>query len=206
MKKEVLHKIAPKLSEISPKETGFVIPENYFDAVEDEISAKIIAEKLMYIKKYSAFEIPKNYFDSVEDIILTKLKAEALQNDKSAVISATYFDTIEDTVLNKINTKTTGLSINRSIIKYLAPVAVAASFLLIIMLNKTTETLTFDSITTSEIEYWIDNSNVDIDALSIASIYSDIDLENESFSTSLSEDEVLDYLSDEYLDEIIYEN
>lgn len=206
MKKETLHKIAPKLSEISPNNTGFVVPENYFGLIEDEVLAKYLVENIKYKQKDNAFKTPENYFDTVEDLVLTKLKAEALQNDEKTVISKNYFDSIEDTVLNKIKSKTKVFSIRRSITKYIAPIAIAASLLLILILNNNSEAPTFDSIATTEIENWIYNGNVDIDALSIASIYTDIELDIDNFSASLSDDEVLEYLNNEDLDELIYEN
>ncbi len=206
MKKRTLHKIAPKLSEFSPDDTGFIVPDNYFGYIEDEVLAKIIIEKFKPIQKDSDFETPENYFDKFEDLVLTKLKVEALQNDESSVISEKYFENIEDTILNKIKPKAKAFPIKKGRAKYVAFFAIAASLLLIFILNNNSESLTFDSITTSEIENWIDNGNIDIDALSIASMYTDIELDNDNFSTSLSDNEVLEYLNNEDLDEIIYEN
>ncbi len=206
MKKRTLHKIAPKLSEFSPVDTGFIVPDNYFSNIEDEVLAKIIVEKIKPIQKDSDFETPKNYFDTVEDLVLTKLKVEALQHNESSVISEKYFESIEDTILDKIKPKTKVFPIKKSLPKYVAFFAIAASLLLIFILNNNQETPTFDSIATSEIENWIDNGNIDIDALSIASMFTDIELDNDYFSTSLSDNEVLEYLNNEDLDEIIFEN
>lgn len=207
MKKEALHKIAPKLSEISPDNIGFVVPENYFGLIEDEVLAKIFIGNIKSKQKDNVFKTPKNYFDKIEDLVLTKLKVEALYNDEKSDISENYFDSFEDTVLNKIKTNTKVFSVKRSINKYIAPVVIAAFLLLIFILNNyDSEALTFDSIETTEIVNWIYNGNVDIDALSIASIYTDIELDIDNFSTSLSNDEVLEYLSSEDLDDLIYEN
>ena len=35
MNKKELHKMAPLLSEISPKNSGFTVPDGYFNSVED---------------------------------------------------------------------------------------------------------------------------------------------------------------------------
>ncbi len=206
MKKSTLHKIAPLLSEISPENTGFVVPGDYFETIENEISAKFIAENFTNKQDESTFEIPLYYFDTVEDLVLAKLKVEALQTSNTSALSENYFDTLENTVLNKIKENPTIFSLKRSITHYLAPFAIAASLLLIFVLNSDSETPTFESIATLEIENWIDNGYADIDALSIASIYSDVELDIDNLNSSLSDNEVLEYLESEDIDEIIYDN
>lgn len=156
--------------------------------------------------KNSAFEIPENYFDSVNDVIIAKLKAEALQNNKNDTIPKPYFDSIEDVVLNKIKSKSRVFSLKNNIIKYAAPLAIAASLLFLIILNNSNNTITFDSIATSDIEASIEDGLIDIDAENLATIFSDIELDDSDLMASLSDDEVLDYLSNEDLDEIMYEN
>lgn len=206
MKRKDIHKIAPKLSEISFKKIGFKIPENYFNSVEDTVIAELKSEKLLNKVNKEAFKTPQNYFDSIEDIIITKLKAEAIQNNKETTIPENYFQTIEDNVLTKIKTTPRVISLKSRFIKFTAPIAIAASLLLIFTLNTNQNSITFDSLAVKDIESWIDNGNIDIDALSMESIYSDIEINSDMYSASLSDDEVLEYLSDEDLEEIIYKN
>ena len=175
MKKENLHKIAPKLSNIALEKTGFGIPKNYFNDFEDIVIAKLKAEVIQYDPKKG--NVPENYFASLEDTVLTKIKA-----------------------FQKI------ISIKRRIVKFAVPIAVAASLLLIFTVTNNKNTVTFESLAISDIENWINNGTIDIDASSIASIYPDIELNNDYFSSSISDNEVLEYLYEEYLDEIIYEN
>jgi len=206
MKKKDLHTKAPKLSEISLKKTGFEIPENYFDSVEDAVMAELKAETLLKKENKKAFKTPDNYFDSIEDIVITKLKAEAIQHDNETTIPGNYFQTIEDNVLTKIKTTPKVISLKSRFIKFAAPLAIAASLLLIFTLNTEQDSITFESIAASDIESWIENGNIDIDALNIASIYPEIELNNEIYSSSLTDEEVLEYLYEENLEEIIYEN
>ena len=86
MKRKDIHKIAPKLSEIPLKKTGFEIPKNYFESVEDAVISELKAETLLKKGNKEAFNTPNNYFDSIEEIVITKLKAEAIQNDNETTI------------------------------------------------------------------------------------------------------------------------
>jgi hypothetical protein len=206
MKKNKLHKLAPLLSKNTFKNSALEIPANYFDSIEDAVLAKIKARELKKISRDQIFETPENYFDNVDAIIIAKLKAEALQNSITDTIPKPYFDAIEDVVLHKIKTNSRILSLKNNTIKYAAPFAIAASILLLVILNSSKKTITFDSIATSDIEASIDDGLIDIDADNLVTIFSDIELNESDLIASLSDDEVLDYLSNEDLDEIMYEN
>ncbi|WP_299523155.1 hypothetical protein [uncultured Lutibacter sp.] len=206
MKRKDLHKIAPKLSEISLEKVGFEIPENYFDSIEDAVIAELKSENLLKKETEKTFKTPENYFNSIEDIVLAKLKAAAIQNNTESTIPKNYFDTLEDQVLSKIKTTPKVISLKSRFIKFVVPIGIAASLLLFFVLNNNSAPLTFESLASSEIETWIDNGNIDIDALSIASIYPEIELKSDIYSSSLSDDEVLEYLNDEDLENLIYEN
>ena len=206
MKKEDLHKIAPKLSEITLDKTGFKIPENYFETVEDAVLAELKAINLPKKTTTEAYSVPDNYFNSLEDIVLTKLKAEAIQQEnKSSVLPDNYFNSIEDSVLGKIKTSKV-ISLRNRIVRIAAPIAIAASLLLIFTLNNNTNSITFESLAISDIEDWIDSGNLDIDASSIALLYPEIEINDENYGATISDDEVLEYLFEEDLEEIIYDN
>ncbi|WP_456379594.1 hypothetical protein [Lutibacter sp.] len=206
MKKKDLHKVAPKLSEISLKKSGFEIPSTYFETIEDGVIATLNAEKFSFIKPKESFQTPKNYFNSIEDIVITKLKAEALNTKNSNTIPENYFETLENKVISEIKTTPKVISLKSRFIKFAAPIAIAASLLLIFILNNTSTNVTFASLSSSEIENWIDNGSIDIDALTIASLYPEIELNDEIYSDSLSNEEVLEYLYQENLENILYEN
>lgn len=204
MKKNKLHINALTLSEISPKVTGFEIPQNYFDAIEENVISELNIQKKYPKESDSAFAIPENYFEEVENVVLTKLKLKTAKVKDPYQLPEDYFDTIEDRVLNKIKDGKNIFSIKR-IAKIVTPIAIAASLLLIFILNNNQKTITFDSLATSEIEQFIDNGFVDIDTESLAIAFSTVEIPVNNLDTSLSEDEVLDYLYNEDLDAIIYE-
>lgn len=206
MKRKDLHKIAPKLSEISLKKSGFEIPSNYFETIEDGVLAKLKAENLTLIKTRESFQTPENYFNSIEDIVITKLKAEALNTKNNNTIPEDYFKTLETKVISEIKTTPKVISLKNKFIKYVAPIAIAASLLLVFVLNNTSTNVTFASLSSSEIENWIYTGTIDIDALTIASLYPEIELSDEMYSDSITNEEVLEYLYQENLESIIYEN
>lgn len=62
------------------KKTGFKIPKDYFDSLEDTIISSI---KLKELSSESGFKTPDNYFDTLEDTILSKTS----EKESSKVIS-----------------------------------------------------------------------------------------------------------------------
>jgi len=206
MKKEDVHKIIPELSEISLKKTGFELPKNYFETVEDTVIATLKTENLQNKINSKTFKTPDNYFDSIEDIVLAKLKAEVIQSKNDNQIPENYFETLETKVISEIKTAPKVISLKTKLTKFIAPIAIAASLLLVFVLNNNSTTVSFESLAVTDIESWIDNGSIDIDALSIASIYPDIELDTKMYSVSLTDEEVLDYLYEENLEELIYEN
>lgn len=71
MKKNILH---------TNKESGFKLPKDYFEGLEDKI---LTQAKLSNIEA-SGFKTPDSYFESLEDIILNKVTPE---KNSSKVIS-----------------------------------------------------------------------------------------------------------------------
>ena len=206
MKKNELHKIAPKLSEISPVFSGFKIPDNYFDTIEDAVLGEITLAKFKSLKNKKEFKTPPNYFKSVEDIIVTKLKSEVIQHKNNKEIPKDYFISFENTILNKLNRNSKIVSKRKKIIKIITPLAIAASLLLIFVLKTNSSTISFNTVTTTEIETWINEGYIDINEFNIASIYDEIEIETDFNSLLLTDDEVLDYLYDENIDDTIFEN
>lgn len=204
MKKNKLHSVAPTLNTIS-KKSGFTVPVNFFDTVEDQVFSKIKEKELKTKFNKNTFKTPSNYFDTVEDLVLAKLKIEAIENQEHATLPDNYFDTIEDAVLSKLKTPKKIFTL-KTVSKFITPIAIAASLLLIFMLNSTDETVTFESLATTEIEEFIDFGMIDIDTQTLANTFSDIELEPEELALNLSDKEVLDYLTDEDLEIFLYTN
>ena len=204
MNKTKLHKVAPTLSMIS-KESGFTVPNDYFETLEDDVLAKMKLSNFGDKLNENKFETPKGYFDNLEDIVLTKLKAEAIQKENIDEIPSDYFETFEDTVIAKLNTPKKVYSL-KNFTKYIAPIAIAASLLLLFILNTNQESVSFESLAITEIEALIDQGIVDADTDLLAATFSDIELSTEQQNSFLTETEALDYLSDEDLEMLMYEN
>ena len=64
MKKENIHNI---------KSSGFKIPDNYFESIDDQILERLNDKEIISASETTGFMVPKDYFDSVETTILEKL-------------------------------------------------------------------------------------------------------------------------------------
>tara|TARA_R110001583_G_scaffold17310_7_gene70180 strand:+ start:8244 stop:8861 length:618 start_codon:yes stop_codon:yes gene_type:complete len=205
MTKIDLNKIAPTLTKITTKSTGFQVPENYFDSIEDGVVAELKSININTQTTNLNFNTPSNYFDSLEDLVVTKLKAQSFKPKKDISIPDNYFETIEDKVLSKLKNKSKIITLKK-VVKYVTPIAIAASFLLIFLLNNNSSTITFDSIASSEIEKFIENGNIDYDAESLALVFPDVELDDHDFISSISDNDVLNYLNENEIDELFFEN
>lgn len=201
MNKEELHKIAPILSK-TKKDSGFSIPKNYFDTIEEIVFSEIKLDTVNSSDKNS-FKVPDAYFNTVEDNVLGQLNLEKLNSN--ADIPTDYFETFEDRVFKKLKPVKKKIKII-SFTKYFAPIAIAASIAIIFTLNLNSKPVTFESLATSDIEEFIDYGFIDIDTQTLASTFSDIEFETDELNYYLTNNEALDYLSDEDLETIIYEN
>ena len=204
MKQQQLHKVAPILNSIS-KKSGFTTPNNYFETLEIDVLSKFKTEELTTAIDKNTFKTPETYFDTVEDIVITKLKAESFQHKENTNVPDNYFDSLEDTIISKLKSPKKVISL-KTVSKYLVPITIAASLLLIFTLNTTKKTVTFQSLATAEIEQFIDYGIIDIDTQTLASTFSDIEIKTEEFDLPLTDTEVLNYLTDEDLETFIYLN
>lgn len=166
---------------------------------------KNIAPKLSELKSMkTGFEVPNGYFESLEDRVLSKIKSEVI-ND----IPEGYFDTIEDRVFEKIkNEEPKVISLKSRFVKVAAPLAIAASILLLITLQlfNTNQKDVFANLETSEIETWINNGDLDLETFEITSVYNDADFENIELYDSYSDNDLLEYLDDIDLESLILTN
>jgi hypothetical protein len=207
MKQSKLNSIAPILGSIQ-RNTGFKTPTNYFQEVEENVISTMKSQQLIFKKPSNSFKVPDDYFITIEDVVLSKLKAEVLQvkNNKETKIPENYFESIEDQVLTKLKAKSTEKKFSlTNVIKYVAPIAIAASLLLIFVLKSKPETVTFDNIATNEIVQFVENGFADLDTDNIVTIYSDVEL-SDNFTTLVSEEEAYDYLDEIDVESLIYEN
>lgn len=145
-----------------------------------------------------SFTTPENYFDGVEDNFFIKLKEESLPKGNSFTTPHNYFESLEDTLLNKIqeNKEVKVISLKSRILKFTS-YAAAASVVLFIALNSfvfnTNNSVTFDSLSESDIEFWIDNE--DIFTGDLATVYEeDIESANALYFTEIQDEQIEDYL------------
>lgn len=205
MKRDKPHTEKTFLSKNSLKENPFTVPENYFKTIENQIVSELNLQNIQPKKNESTYKTPQNYFDNIEEITITKLKAEVLQNTNTSKLPDGYFDTLEDLILTKIKKEQKVITIKR-ITKYVAPLAIAASLLLIFVLNTAKKSVTFDSLATTEIEQFVESGMIDINMENLAAVFTDFEYPVENLTTSITDDEVLEYLTIEDLETIIYEN
>ena len=161
--------------------SGFSIPSNYFENLEDSFTIKLKEESFT---KTKGFETPNSYFDNLEDAILTKV----LSTKKEVNV----------------------ISLKERIFKMI-PLAAAASIVLFIGLNAfvfdKTAVNPFDTLADSDVENWISNHINLIHDTDIALTYTDIDFdESEMIPNSISNDELENYLSNQDNLSLILEN
>jgi len=153
------------------------------------------------------FEIPNGYFDSVEDIVLAKLKAEAMNKVNSSSVPDGYFETFEETVISEIKTsKPKVISLKSRVVKIMAPIAITASLLLVFILSSDNQLYTFEDLTSSDIEQWIENEDITFDEIELALVIEDSDLSGFEHSSKYSDEELLEYLNESDLELLNFED
>ena len=185
------------------KETGFKAPDGYFDTVEDAIFAQLASEKF---PGKEGFTVPPSYFNEVENNVLKKLDQEKIQKETGHKVPEAYFETIEDRVIAKLKDEkpvAKVIDFRSILLKRIIPFAVAASLLLFLVLNSNHEDISLDNVATTEIEQWIDNDLIALDSYEIAEVYSDVELDNQDI---FADEEIMDYLDDKNVENIILEN
>ncbi len=160
------------------KSTGFKTPPSYFDALEDQIMNRIKLDQ-QHIKK-SPFAVPDGYFNSLEENISKK----TIQNTTSGP--------------KIISLKT------RKFIKYAA--SIAALFLLVLSVYdfQNNSNITIESDFTS-ISDFIENDGIDFSSYDLQELLSEEFLENDFLEADISQEELLDYLSNN-IDETAFLN
>ena len=191
------------LKHIKFKENSFKIPKGYFDAVENDVFAKMSSENF---PKKEGFSSPAKYFDGVENNVLNKIGAEKNKEKSGFAIPENYLETIEGNVIAKLsndNRPVKVIDLKSIILKRVLPFAVAASLLLIIYINYDNKTTGFESIAATDIERWIENDLVMLDTYEIAEVYKDTKIENQDI---FAEDELEEYLNGTDVESLLYEN
>ena len=149
------------------------------------------------------YKVPDNYFDTFSDQLFSKVAETSIPSKTGFTTPDNYFENLEKQIFaSTINKK------RKQKIRILYTLStVAASLLLIFSIFNHTnkENVTFDSITISDVQVWMENGNLSLDSYTIASIATDEDLEElEHFN--VSNEEMEDYLESSGSDFLYLEN
>ena len=148
----------------------------------------------------SGFSAPENYFDSVEDSVFSKITEQSLSKESAFTAPKGYFNHFEDSLFTKINfpkKEIKVISLKSRLLKVI-PAAAAASVLLFIGLNYFTfsNSVSFDSIPSEEIENWLDDSYINNASSTVNFVDADFKDSNVLEEvTSIKDEDILEYFN-----------
>lgn len=174
MEQEVKHSIN-YISQKTGGETGFSIPENYFDTLEDVILSKTVIPQPS--KENKSFNVPEHYFSTLEDNILSKVSLNEKKATQKEAKVISFFNRLQKVI----------------------PYAAAASVLLFIgtyFLYNYNSSIVFEDITITDVETWFDTgygttNNTEMAMVLEASDFDDTEL----FSVTLNNEAIENYLN-----------
>ena len=173
--------------------SGFRTPEKYFENLEDEVLAKIAVG---IFPEKEGFNLPASYFENLEDHVFLKLIEDKITKPLKTEIPEGYFNTIEDRVFDKLKEdnliQPRVISLRSKLIKIFTPLAIAASLLLFFIVNYNNNNYNIENVAISEIDTWIEEDLIILDANQIAEVFSDVNL-NEEINNE--DEELLEYLN-----------
>lgn len=178
MEKNNLHK----------NKSGFKVPNQYFENFEKNLLNKLGEidkdQTISELPSQSGFKVPKGYFDSLEDIILSNLKTDAEKRQKGKLVSL----------------------FSKKVIVYTVSIAAMIAIILSISINKKSITPNINSLDVADIQSYIIEGNIEFSTEDIASLLDENQDFDDTFENkSISDEEVLEYLSQEELDnELIF--
>ena len=162
--------------------------------------------------KNNAFKTPENYFEGFNDRLFDRLREDdMLPKNDGLKVPEGYFDSLNERLSSKMqqtaSPKVVKLRPYRKY--YLAAAAVAALFVLVIGLQRFgSKELTFDSLANSDIENYLDNTDLGLSSYEIAEVVvlDEIAIEN-ILEDQLIEENIMDYLDENVddLDELNFE-
>ena len=188
------------LNKMRSGDTGFSIPENYFDQFE-----KDLFENKGKVK--SGFTTPEKYFDAFDDKMLDRLKTDS--NKSTGFKTPTnYFKDLDQKILSKVDLEKPVKVIKLNTSKYLRilGLSVAASLLLFFSLrnsNSNDKVFDIETLEISEIESWMDEDLITFSDYDISETFDDVYL---SVDGNYAEDEIFDYLDGVNIENLIIEN
>lgn len=203
MKKDKSHK----------NKTGYTTPKDYLSSFGDDLFDKLNLNTSHNLadKNQTGFKTPKDYFDKFEEDLFTNLSIEKntiLKDQETGFTTPNgYIENLEDRILKEvIPTKETRVIRMFSKKQFMKVASIAAVFILsffimkpVIFSNKD-ESLTFDDIEYGAFEEYINEEDLSLSEFEIADLYnaSEEDIDNISTENTIDNNQLYEYLSDEY--------
>ncbi|PRP65967.1 hypothetical protein [Nonlabens agnitus] len=185
------------------EDSQFSVPSGYFDGLEDRIMNAVRSDQDADAVNANGFEVPKGYFDGLEDRVMnTVAQSERSANDKELPFTTpdNYFEQLEKRVLEATVDKPV-VKLERDYPSWVIPmIAVAAIFVAALAIDGfwPQNALTIQDLENEEIALYLAETDFISDRDAINILYSDTDiLDTANFETSISNDELLNYLADE---------
>ncbi|MEX0288595.1 MAG: hypothetical protein AB3N14_05750 [Flavobacteriaceae bacterium] len=157
-------------------------------------------------KNDKAFKTPEGYFDGFKDRLLDKLAEgdSSLPDNDGFAVPEGYFDNLKEQTTAKAYEKPESKVVQLHAYKkyYWAAASVAAIFLLVLGLQIFQgEDITFDSLANTEIEDYLDATDLGLSSYEIAETVNldELDVQN-IFEDQINEENIMDYL-DENIDD-----
>jgi hypothetical protein len=143
------------------------------------------------------FKVPSNYFEEFSESIFSKIQEEEIPQETGFNTPEAYFEKVEETILSNINFPKKKKRLHLKVIYTISSIAAAIVLYFGISQYQKPETVSFDSLTTTDIQEWIAKGNMNIDSYDIASI----EFEH-VWSTNIEMDEVSTKEINNYLDTV----
>jgi len=161
--------------------------------MDKEVKKQIEELKEMGLSQ-PGFKAPENYFEGFTDTLFSKITEESLPKETGFQTPVTYFNHLEDSILTGIQQKAYKRKTNLRILYTITSVAALLLIYMGITEYSTSNNLTFDSITVTDVQAYIEAGNMIVDTYTLASIDTPLNLSS-LLQDAISDEEINDYLN-----------
>jgi hypothetical protein len=89
------------IDEVLNTEKGFIVPENYFDELSQNIQSRIAIDEVLNTEQ--GFTVPENYFDELSQNIQGRIAIdEVLNTEKGFAVPESYFEELSQNIQSRI--------------------------------------------------------------------------------------------------------
>lgn len=165
-------------------------------------------ENLHYLGcKTSGFKTPDSYFKDFDEAFFTKISESNLPINPGFKVPESYFENLEDKIVAKaIASKKTQqkiITLKRALVFVSGIAAALVLYFNILKISEPVkEEISFDSLTVSEINTWLENESFHIENYAIGSEFEVLGENNEVLEIPASDLE--EYLKENPMDNIVY--